>query len=98
VPACSVWEPAQGTIEVSDASSGQTVVTETIGRNQLAYIPVNPGTYDVIAEVPPGAVTPSAETCTEDHAYGSMWSGPDVGPGPVTATEGKQTFVFVACE
>lgn len=94
VPACSVWEPLQGTIEVTDASSGQTVATEAIGRNQLAYIPVSPGTYDVTAEVPGGAGTPSAETCSHDAETGS---GYDIGPGPVTATEGKQTFVFVAC-
>jgi hypothetical protein len=94
-PKCFAWEPLQGTIDVTDASSGQTVVTEAIGRNQRAYIPVSPGTYDLTAEIPAGAFTPSAETCTKDYEQVGMWS--EVDPGPVTAREGKQTFVSVTC-
>lgn len=99
VPAGYTPEPAQGTITVTETSSGQTVATETVGRNQLAYIPVSPGTYTVTAEAPPGAVTPSAETCTEDYtSTTASWShGSYVGPGPVAATEDKQTYVYVAC-
>jgi hypothetical protein len=95
VPACTVWEPAQGMVEVTDASSGRLVGTETIGPNQLAYIPVTPGTYDVTAQVAVGDGVLEAVTCTEDYEYESVRTPHRVGPGPVTATEGKQTDVIV---
>lgn len=92
-PPCSYFVSPPSTFSVVEASSGKVVATQAVSRNQSAYVPVAPGSYDVVAEVLAGASSEPAKVCSADYDAAGKW----IMPTPVTAIEGEQTEVTVAC-
>ena len=61
--------PYAGTITVTDASSGNVVVTKSVRNGHLAHIPLPPGSYKVSGRIKGGGSASQSPTVTIKQGY-----------------------------